>query len=79
MISTCVNFSNSWLGSLGEKHLIFKNHKAQFLVNQMLKDEIEKKINYTKVSKQKKIAIKRMRIKIEKKTKLKDNYNFFIK
>ena len=54
MISTCVNFSNSWLGSLGQKHLIFKNHKAQFLVNQMLKDEIEKKINYTKVSKTKK-------------------------
>jgi len=80
MISTCVNFSNSWLGSLGRKHLIFKNHKAQFLVNQMLKDEIEKKKStIQKYPKQKKkIAIKRMRIKIEKKTKLKDNYKFFI-
>jgi hypothetical protein len=40
--------------------------------------KLKKKINYTKVSKTKKIAIKRMRIKIEKKTKLKDNYKFFI-
>jgi len=68
MISTCVNFSNSWLGSLGQKHLIFKNHKAQFLVNQMLKDEIEKKNQlYKSIQNKKKIAIKRMRIKIEKK------------
>jgi hypothetical protein len=40
--------------------------------------KLKKKINYTKVSKTKKIAIKIMRIKIEKKTKLKDNYKFFI-
>jgi ribosomal protein L14E/L6E/L27E len=41
--------------------------------------KLKKKINYTKVSKtKKKIAIKRLRIKIEKKTKLKDNYKFFI-
>jgi hypothetical protein len=45
----------------------------------MLKDEIEKKNQlYKSIQNKKKIAIKRMRIKIEKKTKLKDNYKFFI-
>jgi hypothetical protein len=43
----------------------------------MLMDEIEKK-NYTKGSKiKKKIAIKRMKIKIEIKNNLEENYNFF--
>jgi hypothetical protein len=47
----------------------------------MLKDEIKKNINYTKGSKiKKKNSNEKMMIKIEiKKTKLDDNYNFFIK
>jgi hypothetical protein len=41
--------------------------------------KFKKKSTIQKYPKQKKkIAIKRMRIKIEKKTKLKDNYKFFI-
>jgi hypothetical protein len=44
----------------------------------MLRGEIEENFNYTKVSKTKKIAIRRTRIEIEIKHKLKDNYNFFI-
>jgi hypothetical protein len=43
----------------------------------MFQDEILKK-NYTKGFKTKKIAIKRMRINIEIKNKLEENYNFFI-
>jgi uncharacterized pyridoxamine 5'-phosphate oxidase family protein len=51
------------------KHLIWKNHKIQFSINQILNDEIEKKNKqlYKRIKK-----IKRMRIKIEK-----QNY-FFI-
>jgi len=42
MMWTCVNFSNLWHGSLDQKHLIYKNYKAQFSTNQILKDEIIK-------------------------------------
>jgi len=47
IISTHVNFSNSWFKSLNWKHPIWKNHEVQFLSNQILNGEI-KKINYTK-------------------------------
>ena len=38
----------------------------------------EKKINYTKLSKLKKISIKIIMVKIKIKNKLEDNYKFFI-
>jgi hypothetical protein len=41
----------------------------------MLKDELEKKLNYIKGFK---ITIKRTRIKIEINNKLEDNYKFLI-
>jgi hypothetical protein len=50
-MSTHFNFSNSWSGSLDQKHPILKNHDVWFLTNQILKDEIIKKINYIKESK----------------------------
>jgi hypothetical protein len=43
-MSTPVNFSNLWLESSDRKHYIWKNHEAQSLGNETLKDEIEKKI-----------------------------------
>ena len=51
------------------QHLNIKvnNHELQFPINQILKDNIEKKFNYTK--KIKKIAIKIIRIKIVTKNK----------
>jgi hypothetical protein len=55
MTSTYVNFSNLWLKSLNRKHPIWKNHQVQLPTNQMSKDEIEKKINYKKDPKQKRV------------------------
>jgi hypothetical protein len=53
---------------LNLKHPISKNHKVQFLINQILKDEIEKKkFNYTKEFR--KTTIKRMKINIKKRNK----------
>jgi hypothetical protein len=63
-LSTHVNFSNQWPKSLDSKHPIWKNHKAQFSINQILNDEIKKKFQLYKKTK-KKIAIKRMRNKFE--------------
>jgi hypothetical protein len=40
-----MNFLNSWLGLLDLKHLVWKNHKTQFSINQMLEDETEKIIS----------------------------------
>jgi carbonic anhydrase len=54
-----------------------KNGKAQFPINQMLKDKIMKKINYTKESK--KIVIKGIKVKIKIKNKLEGNHKFSIK
>ena len=60
LMSTCVNFLNTWPVLLNRKYLILKNHEAQLLTNQMLKDKVkEKKFNYTKGLK--KIEVKRMR------------------
>jgi len=59
MMLTCVNFLNTWLELLNRKYLILKNHEAQLSTNQMLKDKILKKINYTKWFK--KIEVKKMR------------------
>jgi hypothetical protein len=60
-----INFSNPWPKSLGSKYPIWKNHEIQFLINQMLKERIEKNIySIIEYSKQK-ISIKRMIIKIE--------------
>jgi hypothetical protein len=42
MMSSRVNFLNSWLKLLNQKHSIWKNNEAQFPTNQMLKNEIEK-------------------------------------
>jgi len=39
-MSTHFNFSNSWSGSLDQKHPILKNHDVWFLTNQILNDEI---------------------------------------
>jgi hypothetical protein len=41
-MSSRVNFLNSWLKLLNWKHSIWKNNEAQFLTNQMLKNEIKK-------------------------------------
>jgi len=68
---TRVNFLNSWLESLDWKHHT-KNHKMQSLTNQRFKDEIEKKYIYKRI---KKIAIRRIKIKI--KYKLKGNKKTF--
>ena len=54
-----------------------KTHEVQFLTNQMLKDGIKKKLNYIEGSKIKKIAIKKIMIKIKIKNKLEDNYRLF--
>jgi carbonic anhydrase len=54
-----------------------KNGKAQSPINQMLKDKIMKKINYTKESK--KIVIKGINVKIKIKNKLEGNHKFSIK
>jgi len=67
---TRVNFLNSWPESLDRKHHT-KNHKMQSLTNQRFKDEIEKNI-YKRI---KKIAIRRIKIKI--KYKLKGNKKTF--
>jgi len=53
MISTPVNFSNLLPGSLDWEHYNRKNHEAHSPTNQILNDEIEEKINYTKGSKTK--------------------------
>jgi hypothetical protein len=53
MISTPVNFSNLLPGSLDWEHYNKKNHEAHSPTNQILNDEIEEKINYTKGSKTK--------------------------
>lgn len=42
MMSTRINISNSWPRSWDHDHFIKKNHKAQFLTNQMMKDGIKK-------------------------------------
>jgi hypothetical protein len=42
-ISTLINSLNPWHGLLDWKSPIWKNHEVQFLTNQILKDEIEKK------------------------------------
>jgi hypothetical protein len=55
MTSTYVNFSNLWLKLLNRKHPIWKNHHVQLPTKQMSKDEIEKKINYKKDPKQKRV------------------------
>jgi len=46
----------------------------------MLKDKIEKKINYIKGSKTKKKQIREWgsKLKLKKKTKFEDNYEFFL-
>ena len=62
-ISTRVNFSNSWLRLLDWIYHVWKNHKAQFSINQMFKDKIEKRIWLYKTKQ--KIKIKRMMIKVE--------------
>jgi hypothetical protein len=64
-MSSDINFSNPWPKSLGSKYPIWKNHEIQFLINQMLKERIEKKIYSIIEYSKKKIAIKRMIIKIE--------------
>jgi len=38
-----VNFSNSWPGSLDQKHYIWKIHETQSPANQMLRNESSKK------------------------------------
>jgi hypothetical protein len=66
MMSTLVNFSNLWPKLLNWKHHKWKNRKASSSTNQILKDKIEKKINYTKKDpKQKKNVIKKMSVKIK--------------
>jgi hypothetical protein len=73
-MSTRVNFSNSWLGLLGWKHPIWKNHKVQFPINQILKNESEKKNSTIQKDSKQKISIKGMRIKTKIKTKLEEKY-----
>jgi len=68
-MSSDINFSNPWPKSLGSKYPIWKNHEIQFLINQMLKEDIKKKNSIIEYSKQK-IAIKRMMIKIEVQNKI---------
>jgi len=53
-----------------KSYTIKKNHEIQFLTNQILNDKIKKK---TIIKMKKKIAVKRINIKIEIKNKLKDN------
>jgi len=65
-MSICVNFSKLWSQSLNQKYSIYKNQKAQFLTNQIMKDKIKKKLILKNDPKQK-IGIKRMRTKFEKK------------
>jgi len=54
MMVTRVKFSNLKLGSWNRDHPIEKKYGVQFPTNLMLKDEIEKKNNFTKRSKTKK-------------------------
>jgi hypothetical protein len=42
-MSTDINYSRMWLGSLDQKNHTWKNCEAQSLVNQILKDETRKK------------------------------------
>jgi hypothetical protein len=72
---TYVNFSNLWTGSLNQKHPIWKNYKTQFLNNQILKSEIEKRILIIQNDLKQKITIKRMMIKI----KIKEKFYFWLK
>ena len=62
------------------KHHTWKNYEAQFLTDQILKDEIEKnkKNSIIQNDPKPKIEIKRIRIKIEIKIKLDENYQFSI-
>jgi len=78
-MSTRVNFSNSWLGLLGWKHPIWKNHKVQFPIIQILKNESEKKKTTIQKDSKQEISIKGiLRIKTTIKTKLEENYKKFI-
>jgi hypothetical protein len=53
---------------LNLKHPILKNYKVQFLINQILKDEIEKKkFNYTKGFRKTTIKIIKINIKMQNK------------
>jgi uncharacterized surface protein with fasciclin (FAS1) repeats len=61
-MSTLINFSTLWLRSLDRKYYTWKNHEAQSLENETFKVEIEKK-NYKINHKNKKIMIKRIRLK----------------
>jgi len=67
-MSTCVTFLNLGPGSWDLKHPIWKNYETQFPINQILNDEIEKKIQND--SKQKKSQLK------EQGSKLKYKINF---
>jgi hypothetical protein len=62
------------------KHHTWKNCESQSLTNQILKDEIEKTKKNSIIQKdpKPKLEIKRIRIKIEIKNKLDDNYQFSI-
>jgi hypothetical protein len=61
-ISICVNFLNSWLGSLDRKHLIWrKNMKSNFQSIKYWTMSLKKKNNFNCIKgfKIKKIAIKK--------------------
>jgi hypothetical protein len=63
-MSTPINFLNSWHKLSDWKHYTWKNHEAQSLKNKTLKDEIKKINKLHKMIQNKKIEIKRMRVKI---------------
>jgi len=52
---------------LNLKHPISKNHKIQFLINQILKDKIEKKSSIIQKDSEKQLKIMKINIKMQNK------------
>jgi mevalonate pyrophosphate decarboxylase len=68
---TPINFSNSWPESSDRKHNIWKNHETQSIENKTLNDDLKKNRQENKI-----IVIKKIKVKIERKNKLKGSNKF---